>query len=193
MIISFDDDDIRAGYTRVSSILKPLAQFVGVDEDVLKAASIRGTAIHKAIQLDAQGIPYPMPIGYRGYFKSYRKWCDVTQFRIERSELRLYDDDLHITGGLDAIVTNGENRYLVDWKNTAAQNRDYWELQGMFYHYLAAQNGIKLHKKIMFIQLCPEGSPAKVFSFEASEVLWRQCLKYYFMHVKENPLSIIAR
>ena len=193
MKISFNEDDIKADYIRVSSILKPLANFVGVDEDVLDAASLRGTAVHKAIQMDAQGLYYPLPLDCRGYFRSYVKWKAVTQFQIERSELRLYDDEFHITGCLDAIVSNGSALYLVDWKNTASQNRDYWELQGMFYHRLAAVNGINLNKKIMFIQLCREGSAAKVFSFEANEVLWRQCLKYYFSYLGDNPLSINRR
>lgn len=189
MKIAFNEDDIKSGYTRVSSILKPLTNFVGVDEDVLEAASARGTAVHKAIQMDAQDLCYPLPLECRGYFKSYLKWKAITQFQVEQSELRLYDDDLKITGCIDAIVGNGESHFIVDWKNTAAQNREYWELQGMFYHHLATINGIPLHKKIMFVQLCPEGSAAKVFSFEANEVLWRQCLKYYFMYISENPLS----
>lgn len=190
MKISFNDDDIKTGYIRVSSILKPLNNFVGVDEAVLDAASARGTAVHKAIQLDADGLYYPLPLDSRGYFRSYLKWKAVTQYQIYKSEMRLYDDDLHVTGCIDAIVTNGNFLYLVDWKNTAAQNRDYWELQGMFYHHLAAKNGIKLHSKIMFVQLCGEGSAPKVFSFEANEVLWRQCLKHYFVYLSENHLSI---
>lgn len=189
MKISFSED-IRANYIRVSSILKSLTNFVGVDEDILDAASERGTAVHKAIQMDAEGLYYPLPLDCRGYFRSYIKWKAVTQFQIDKSELRLYDDSLCITGCLDAIVSNGASLYLVDWKNTASQNRDYWELQGMFYHHLAEINGIPLAKKIMFVQLCREGSAPKVFSYDANEVLWRQCLKYYYSYLSTNPLSI---
>lgn len=189
MRISFGED-IRAGYIRVSNILKPLTSFIGVNQAVLEAAGDRGTAVHKAIQMDAEGLCYPLSLDCRGYFRSYIKWKAVTQFQIEKSELRLYDDKLHVTGCLDAIVSNGASLYLVDWKNTASQNRDYWELQGMFYHHLATLNGIKLANKIMFVQLCSTGSAPKVFSFEASEILWRQCLKYYFLYLADNPLSI---
>jgi hypothetical protein len=192
MKIAFTDD-IKADYIRVSSILKPLTNFIGVDEEILDAASDRGTAVHKAIQMDADGQYYPLPPDCRGFFRSYKKWKDVTKFEIAQSELRLYDDELRVTGCLDAIVTNGSLKYLVDWKNTAAQNREYWELQGMFYHHLAEKNGIQLAKKIMFVQLCREGSAPKVFSFDANEVLWRQCLKHYYVYISENSLSTNRR
>lgn len=174
-------DVIEDGYVRVTKILEPLSGLIGIDEDVLLEACKRGTEVHRAIQNDAKHLCYALAPAYRGYFRSYLKWKKVTQYKIILSEQRLYDHDLKITGCLDAIVKGTNEMYLVDWKNTASQNRPYWEHQGMFYYHLAKLNGLEINKRIMYVQLCPEGSAPNVHSFEASEVLWRECLKYYYI------------
>ncbi len=176
----------RENYVHVTTLLKPLAQFIGVDEDVLSYAQKRGTEIHKAIQMDAEDLAYPLNPEFAGYFKSYQKWLGLTEYAIEQSEMRLYDDKMRITGCIDAIATNGKKRFIVDWKNTASQNREYWELQGNFYYHLATINGLDVDNKISFVQLIKEGCNPKVFSFEASEVSWRQCLKYYTLYFSKK-------
>lgn len=190
MKITFDtDEEVLPGYARVSSILKPLANFAGVDEDVLEAAKIRGQEVHKALEMDSMDIFYPVPAECRGYIDSAKRWMKLTQYQVLQSEVRLYDHSLKITGKPDAFVCVGNGPlFLVDWKNTASQNREYWEHQGMFYHHLAAKNGVNLSKKMMFVQLCPEGSMPRVYSFQATEILWRECLKYYNAYCSKNPV-----
>jgi hypothetical protein len=183
MKIEFEESDqIKPGYTRVSEILKPLADFSGVIESDLKRASDRGSEIHRAIAFDAEDLFYPLKAAYQPYFDSYLRWKAVTGYQIVESEVRLYDDELLITGKFDAIVqgVNSPKLFLVDWKNTYAQNREYWEHQGMFYHKLCEINGINLASRVMFVQLQSDGTVPKVHSFEVSETLWRQCLKLYW-------------
>ena len=183
--ISINEKEPKEGYLRVSRILSCLNDFSGIDTAVLENKKNIGTDLHKAIELDIEGLCWPMQANAQGYFNSYRKWLDVTGFVLDRGEIRLYDEELKITGCLDAIggSPHAKNRTLIDFKTSASANLEYWLHQGMFYHHLAKINEIHLADRFLFVQLCEYGSTPRVHSFNVSEATWRQCLKYYYSYI----------
>jgi hypothetical protein len=181
------DSEIPEGYFRVSSILKPLLNFGGVDPDVIEAKRRTGSAVHEAIRGYFDGIY--VPLGKDApYFDSFKKWLMVTGYDLTHCEFRLNDHQLKISGGVDAMLKGKgeEKNIIVDWKSVASMNLEYCELQGRFYHHLATINGMEPWPTYIFVKLHRDGSCASAYKFKASEIAWNQCLKHYYRHVQKN-------
>jgi hypothetical protein len=162
-----------------------LSDFSRIDPDVLKAKQELGKNVHLAIEAHNQGLFAPLTKRERPYFDSWQRWHETTQMTPHQEELRLYDDQLRITGCFDAVYRAGSSLILVDYKCTAAPS-DSWEYQGAFYWHLARINGIELDPRYLFLQLLPTGKIASCYSFKRSETVWQECLQLYRRYIAEH-------
>lgn len=181
-------EKIKPGYIRISQILQQFNDFSAVPDEVLSAKCTLGSHVHAAIEALHEGLYVPLTEREQPYFESFEKWHAVTQFTPHKSEVRLYDDKLKITGCLDAIYERNGKLILVDYKTSASPSES-WQYQGMFYWHLAKINGIDLEKRYLFLQFHPNGKPASTYSFDASERTWQTCLNLYYGYLGGNSLA----
>jgi len=130
---------------RVTKPLKPFVNFGQVHPDVLDYASKRGTAVHQACHLYAQGkfaVTGHWPSDYHGYFKSFKKWFDCYVKEVIATEIELKDIDLGLVGHPDLLcVMEGDTKTtLVDMKTPASESKT-WPVQLSAYRHLAVKNG----------------------------------------------------
>jgi len=102
----------------VTTILKPLDNFDGVDPEVLEAARLRGIAVHSATQYDDDG---DLDMGtvddmIRPYLLAWRKFKGETGFETILSEHRVMSTRYRYAGTLDRIGLLGGRQVLLDIK-----------------------------------------------------------------------------
>ncbi len=172
---------IKSGYTRVSSILGQWDKFGHIDKKILESKCALGTAVHNHIQNRCDGIVTPSALDEQGYVDSWDLWISLANPTFVHTELRLYDDVLHITGAIDAIIQlpGSDELIIVDYKTSASPNPKTWALQGNFYHYLCRQNDINLGNRILFLQLKKTGKLPKLFEYEYTKEMWAMCMSAY--------------
>jgi hypothetical protein len=175
------EEDIKPGYTRVTEMLSPWNNFDGIPAEILEAKRVLGTEVHELIRMFNECIPLVVVSGKKApYFQSFLSWMLETKVSVRQNEVRLYDDQLMITGQIDALVKFPEKDDLIilDWKTSASYNKKTglsWALQGVFYHYLLTQNSTSnLSNTIMFVQLSSKGEMPKIREFEYSTELMRK-------------------
>lgn len=173
--------DIKAGYTRVSSILGQWDKFGHIDKSILEAKCTLGTGVHNHIQNRCDGIVTPPDIWEQGYVDSWESWVSITEPHFAHTELRLYDNTLKITGAIDAIIQlpGSKELIIVDYKTSATPSPKSWALQGNFYHYLCRQNGLELGDRILFLQLKKTGKSPKLFEYQYTKEMWSICMSAY--------------
>lgn len=103
----------------------------------------RGTAVHEACFSHIKG-DYVIPLkpAWRGYFDSFRRWCDHAKPKPHFAEVRLIDDQLKFCGQMDFAgeVEIRDGAGLIDWKTSLAVEK-WFRLQGAAYRHLAGMNG----------------------------------------------------
>lgn len=180
---------IREGYTRVSEILAQWDRFGGIDPDVLAKKAALGTAVHNAIGADSSDIYMPLEDAEKGYFESFQKWKKLVSAEVVEAEVRLYCEQLKITGCIDALVKLPitDQLVIVDYKTSVSESEKIWPMQGAFYHYLATRNGRKPSPNMMFIKLNKDGLHPKVYTYFFSTHLMNVCVSAYttFMYFKK--------
>lgn len=169
---------IKDGYTRVSEIIgwyKAL-KLGSIDPEVLRRKTEIGTEVHEAIDGYYTGVP-PVSLSERakGYFESFKGWVQNSPHVVLNQEIRYYCDKLKITGAIDMIAMLKSGMSIIDFKTSAAVDKQAWELQAAFYHYLS---GNKV-ENIYFIKLDKEGKDPKVVNFKPAPELWEKALKCY--------------
>jgi len=179
----------KAGYTRVTDVLKIFSKYDDVPEDKLAAAAEKGTAIHNWI---ADHTRYKMggdfPIGiddlediYQDYGKAYLDWYDmVWQSSIPYAlEERFYDDDLMITGQVDLILKKDDKYWIIDYKTSYTKGKD-WGLQLAAYAYLVMRNRSNTIEDLSIVHLRKDGT-YKLYSYEFAPhiELFMKCLDLY--------------
>lgn len=186
----FEEEEINPKYIRVTEILSPLSDFSMVPEQVLENKTRIGTEVHNAIELYLSGFPYLLSDDAKSYFESFLHWHEDSNVRVVTNflEERYYDDELMITGKIDALVRFPDDELLTmcDWKTTASCTVDIkrsWELQGTFYHYLLKKNEVQnINDRFLFIQLSKEGKKPRIREFEFTESNMKACrdaVKYF--------------
>lgn len=181
---------IKPGYIRVSEILGQWNRFANIKEEVLKRKAAIGTAIHEAIAASYEDIYLPVFQG-KEYLQSFWKWLQASKAEICFGGQRYYCDILKITGEVDAVVKfpNESVPVLIDWKTSATKDELYWKLQGQFYIYLCAQNGVTLSERFLFIQLDKDGGMPKVHEFNTSRSLMNVCMSAYVCYKYMNRVD----
>lgn len=171
-------EPIREGYTRVTEIFRQWDRFGNICPDVLARKAELGTNVHHAIKAHFEGIFYPLSDKESLYFDSFVRWHKLTNPTFHDVEFRMYDDNLMITGAIDALVTlqNSNELILVDYKTSASADHKFWPLQAGFYHMLVKDSGRPISDRVLFIQLDKEGKMPKVHEYFITPTIMAVCL-----------------
>lgn len=141
-------------YVRVSDILARLQNFGSIDQDVLAAKAAIGTNVHDAINKFVLNQPYEHQCEReRAYFNSFLSWNYKTNPKFLMMEARLFDDNLMITGQMDAIIDSPYGPVLLDYKTSSKANEKIWNMQAHFYWYLAKANKVEVGNHMLWINL----------------------------------------
>lgn len=173
-------------------MLYPFSGMKHIPQSYLDAAAERGSKVHEAILALEQGIGLAeLNKNYEGYFSSYQKWAPGKDFLPVPD--RFYDDDLLITGEIDAIVRENDTLVLVDYKTSSKESKT-WPLQASAYSYMAKKSGFNI-SKIQFIKLDKEGNEPIIFEYTEDMETFKKVLFTYKLFFnekdKENPMDLI--
>ena len=171
-------ENIKEGYTRVSTILGQWNSFAHINPDVLANKCRIGTNVHAKIAAECEGIFIDLEPDEEGYFESWERWWEKEELssKLLKTEQRFYCDDLMITGCVDALVAVDSHLIIVDYKTSASANKKMWALQAAFYHYLVKSPYTNLKNEVWFPRLKKEGKKATHYKFEITDELWETCL-----------------
>lgn len=179
-------DDLKEGYTRVSTVASAFAGYGTVPKHVLDRAAARGSCVHGLIFDYMNDITIPaerwdfMGTDLRGYFESYRQFYDQYQgAAILLQEERINDDDLLLTGEPDLLIRHNKKNLLIDWKCSHAVGK-HWQLQASGYDYLLKKRyRIEEEICIVFVKLDKNGKSPVVTEYKAN---WLQFLNAYDLY-----------
>jgi hypothetical protein len=196
-------EHIKEGYTRVSDILHVWSKWDDMPARGKEQAERKrriGIRVHEAIHMFNNFIP--TIFGHddeedaaEKYFESAIKWMQQLKVDVVGDEVRLYDDTLMITGGLDALVhmPGEEGLILVDWKAASTYNKQIalsWSLQGAFYSHLLRHNKYaELTPRMLFLQLDNEGGLPKLREFTFTPALLDQAMLLLKAYRVFNPIQ----
>lgn len=139
MIMPYEN---KTGYPSVTEILRPWISTEWFTEESRE----RGTAVHAACaaHLINQYV-IPLKKAWRGYFDSFRLWCDESNPYPLKVEERLIDKPFGYCGKPDFIGKLGpvtSDIGVVDWK-TGISVEKYWPLQIAAYRHLVNEKHTK--------------------------------------------------
>ncbi len=171
-------ENIKEGYTRVSTILGQWNSFAHIDPDVLSNKCRIGINVHAKISAESDGIFLELQEDEEGYFESWKKWWDKEKIASKAvfNEQRFYCDKLKITGCVDCLLQEEDDLLIIDYKTSASANKKMWAMQAAFYHYLAKNEGHKMFNQVWFLRLKKDGKKATLYKFEMTDELWDTCL-----------------
>lgn len=167
---------IKPGYTRVSEIISQWPRFEGIDPRILAEKALLGTNVHRAIAAYWDEVYIPLEPKEEPYFDSFLKWLELIKTRAAESEVRLYNDTLMVTGGIDAFMHLGGEIILTDFKTSLSPSPCEWQLQGGLYHQLAEYNGYNIANCVLFVQLSKEGKVPTVHTYAVDHNLKNACM-----------------
>ena len=192
-------EEIKSGYTRVSTILNMVPSFTGmswiypmasIDQQVLSEKASIGSQVHLAIAASVKDQFYPLNEKEKPYFESYKKWAKRVKLKTLESELRLYDDGLKITGCVDMVgkLNEAPDWTIIDFKCTVFADTFKWPLQGAFYEYLLRMNQYHFSKEVIFVQLDKNGELPKIYQFTIDNKLMTAMISVYntFMYLTQS-------
>ena len=165
-------------YARVTDVIRPFSKLEHIDPDTLANKCRIGTNVHKAIEDDIRET-FPMLDGdCVGYFKSYVKWKGCVNPTFVDSEKRYFCHDKMITGQIDGLVRfpHATSLVLVDFKTSAQECKETWNMQAHLYGYLLGVNGVITSPRFLFIKLSKRGDFPKVFDYKYCENTHRKCM-----------------
>lgn len=148
----------------VTSVLKPLYNFDGINPDVLNAKAALGTAVHRACELldnddldeesDA-GRAALLPIA--GYLAGYKQFKSDKRLMIVANEQRLFHPVHRYAGTIDRSYAMGGDLWDVDLKSTVSMS-PIVGLQTAAYTEMFRANGRKQPARRGALQLFPDGT-----------------------------------
>jgi len=177
-------NEIREGFTRVTSVLNPFTDFSMIEPAVLANASDRGTRVHNFCELYAKNLLIePVDEDCKPYVESFIEWFDNFVGEVLHVEERLYCDDLKITGQIDLICKlKGSDRiYIIDLKTPQTSSKS-WKLQTAAYQYLSVIGLGYFIQERGCLMLDKNGGQAKFISYtdyEKDSTLYFSALKLY--------------
>lgn len=165
-------------YARVTDILGSYHVYKDILPDVLERKAKLGQNVHQAIDDYLQGKIPMLNKKEQPYFTSFRLWKEALKPDYIHREKRLYDNELRITGQVDAaMMIQGEKfPMIVDYK-CVDKKMITWRYQGHFYHLLATRNGYRTGNRFMFVFLQKDGSIAKTLSFITHDIITENCIQ----------------
>lgn len=170
--------ETHSQYVRVSEILARLQNFDHIDVNVLEGKQLIGINVHEAISMSIKDDFPCISKKELGYFNSFERWRKATNPVFTLSETRFYDDELMITGQIDALVNfpNDSKNVLIDFKTSVSESPVIWPMQAHFYHYLLVKNNIpQVAERFLFIKLDKYGEMPKVYEYLFDSNLLNKC------------------
>lgn len=199
--------EIKIGYTRISDILSRLKDRSEINQMVLKDKADIGTEVHSNIHMDWIGVPASFAMfavrrpfdGHmireelrgEGYFNSYLTWKDGRDLPYKIMEERFYDDELMITGQVDALIQTESGLQLIDFKCSYAPELEIWPMQAHFYYYLLMRNGIDVVPNFVFMQLKKDGSKPRLFEFQLDKNILSRCIEEAIRYQEEKSFALM--
>jgi hypothetical protein len=172
--------EILPGYTRVSEILQQWDRFKGINRDIIDRKAKIGTNVHNAIKAYLELVPmFELNEEESQYFQSFLLWHDTVMPKTSLVEKRFYEDNLKITGCVDAVMLlpGDEGNVIIDWKCSAQASPAMWKLQSSFYMLLAMENDVpNLSSRSLFVQLDKEGRRPKIHEFHYDKNMLDTCV-----------------
>lgn len=131
----------------VTEVIAPWVDFSRISPDTLQAAADRGTQVHDACTMHAQGMwSFVTPPAIAGYIDSFRLWFDELVEEVLLSEERLFDDVNGYCGKPDLVVKiKGGEVWLVDLKTPAVRSKS-WRVQLAAYRHLLKAHNFKVDR-----------------------------------------------
>ena len=184
-------------HIRVSEILAQFRNLSMINPTVLREKGLIGTEVHKNIhEYKTGGLEifdiYPMrdrngdikqkdnvPLWEeRGktYFDSYVMWDKENKPKFGIMEERYYDDNLMITGQIDALMTTSSLPVLVDFKCAYNADLEMWSMQAHYYKHLLQHNGIEIADHFLFLKLDSKGRIPAVHEIKFDEKMRARCI-----------------
>ena len=173
----------------VTTVMRPLDTEVyrGIDENVMRMAAGRGTAIHNAVEnYVLYGIEDIEP-KYRGYFDGFLKFWAENNPEPLATESRWYHNIVWYAGTADLPCVIGGKRVLIDYKTSAAVNKMLTGVQLEAYAKAYSSHGFKFDEKAI-VHLTNDGSYQMVRYkandleswevFSSLMVVWNHIQKY---------------
>lgn len=196
------DEDIKPGYTRISSISSAFTPFGDIPRETLENAGRRGDRVHDIIFNILNDIVVPQEMyewngkPLQGYIDSFNRfWDKLERPIILMQEDRLYEDKLMITGKMDLLIHHKGETILLDWKTSNAISTS-WDIQSGGYHELL-DNGYSEENPgwvrpdkidtIIFVHLNKDGKFPKQVDLSYSKQEFKiafDLYKKYFKNVK---------
>lgn len=143
----------------VTTVMRPLDSEVyrGIDENVMKMAANRGTAIHNAVENYAlYGIEDIEP-EYRGYFDGFLRFWDENNPEPLATESRMYHKFLRYAGTADLPCVIRGKKVLIDYKTSAEVNKMLTGVQLEAYAKAYSSHGFRFDEKAI-VHLKNDGS-----------------------------------
>lgn len=133
----------------VTSLMKPLSNTVykSVDENALKVAAERGSAVHEAIEMFHRYGVKDCPAQYEPYFAAYLEWYKAFRAEVIANEVAVYHKIYLYAGTLDMLCTIKNQLWLIDLKTTSQLNHMLTSVQLAAYNAALASHGIRTDRK----------------------------------------------
>ena len=177
-------------YARVSEIISQFADFSGIPKNVLERKAGIGTKVHEAINDIIKG---DLPIVNKEtslYVESFNEWVSIAHPNWLEGEVRYYNDELMITGCIDALATfqaKGET-FLIDFK-TSVQESPTWVLQAHLYHLLLESANKSIAPSFLFIKLDKHGLQPRVYKYSFNVMTRQKCVQAVKKFWKDKELA----
>ncbi|MBQ6679499.1 MAG: hypothetical protein IJM76_05695 [Lachnospiraceae bacterium] len=157
----------------VTQIIKPVSDstYGAVSPLVLERASVRGTAVHKAIENYLKYGIVTVPDEFSGYTAAFLAWMDKRNPDVEASELRFYHKLMRYAGTVDLIAVINGKRTLVDFKTSSTVIEKTHRLQLEGYTMGLKSFGIEIEDKLN-LYLKNDGTYNEVFYDAVDREAW---------------------
>lgn len=142
----------------VTQLLRPLYDFRFVDPEVLKAAGVFGTAVHRVCELfDLDDLVMDsVDDALMPYLDGWRLFLSETGAKVLQVEAR-YHHSLGFAGTLDRVLAIKQDNVLADIKSVSKLS-PVVGIQLAAYQALLAENTDYRTVKRSAVQLCPDGT-----------------------------------
>lgn len=127
--------------TQITSILSRI-QYNGIDEEILKKAGKKGTAVHKAIEDLILWNDYEIEEKYEDYILQFKKARKLEKFETLETEFKLTNGEF--CGTLDNKSKLDNKMIIIDYKTTSSIHKKLLEAQFGGYKILCDSNNIKI-------------------------------------------------
>lgn len=111
-----------------------------------------------------------------GYFRSYQQYHNQRSPRYNLMEQRFYDDNLMITGQIDALLVTDSLPMLIDYKCSYNVDEEIWGMQAHYYKHLLEVNGIEIADTCIFMQLKKDAKKPKLVEIKFNDEMMSRCI-----------------